>query len=102
MNVNPQDYIITVAAGTGSIETKSYPGGAVHGLMMMAAFKAPTAAAEYDIQIYDALDYLLYAENDLVGTTSISLEKLCNSSLRIVISGATVDGSYNTRLYLRN
>jgi len=102
MNVSPKDYTITVVSTTGQVETKDLPGGSVHGLLMFLGFKAPTAQAIYDVQVYDAADYLLYAENDLVGNTSISLEKLCNSSLRVVISGATVDGSYSLRLYTRN
>jgi hypothetical protein len=108
MNACARDYSITVASGTGEVNTKVADGatahGVIHGLMTMVGVKAPAAtpSAEYDLQVYDAAGYLLYAENDLIGDTTISLEKLCNSALRIVLSGASVDGSYAIRLYVRN
>ena len=106
MNAAIRDYAITVSAGSGEVNTKTADGataaGVIHGLMTLIGVKAPTALAEYDLQIYDSADHLLYAENDLIGNTTISLEKLCNSPLRIALSGASVDGSYTARLYVRN
>ena len=106
MNAAIRDYAITVAAGAGDVNTKTADGptaaGVVHGLMTLIGIKAPSPTAEYDLQIYDSADHLLYAENDLIGSTAISLEKLCNSPLRIALSGASADGSYTARLYVRN
>lgn len=106
MNVSPKDLTITVASGAGEVDTKTALGhaaGVVHGLLMLVGVKAPDASAEYDLAIYDSEGYLLYAENDMTGLTStVSMEKLCNSSLRIVLSNCSYDGSYSARLYVKN
>ena len=105
MNVGPYDYVIPVdfKFGSGEINTKTETGEIIHGMLMLIGIKAPNAAASYDLAIYDSADYLLYAETGLSGDlTSISLEKLCNSPLRIVILNATYDGNYPIRLYVRN
>ena len=107
MNVSPKDFSIVVAGGSGEANTKTALGssaaGVIHGLLMLIGLKAPNPAAEYDLAVYDSEDYLLYAENDLTGSSAtISMEKLCNSPLRIALSNCTYDGSYSVRLYVRN
>lgn len=99
MNVCKRDDTIVVASGAGEVTT-SIP---LHGLITMIGVlpPAPAAAVDYDIQILDEAGYLLYAENDLVGNTTISLEKLCNSRITVKISGASSDGSFSVRLYAR-
>lgn len=99
MNVVIRDLAFTVAGGAGEVTT--LVGGPLHGLMTMVGVKAPNAAAPYDIQIYDAAGYLLYAENDLIGDVTISLEKICNSHITLKLLNASVPGSYSARLYAR-
>lgn len=106
MNVHPVDFSVTVAAGAGEANTKTALGnaaGVVHGLLMLVGVKPPNASAVYDLAIYDSAGFLLYAENDMTGeTATVSMEKLCNSPLRIALSNCSSDGSYAVRLYARN
>ena len=100
MNVYKRDLTVTVASNTGEVYTSAYPGGPVHGLMTMVGVQPPAAESTYDLAIYDEAGFILYGEENLTGDTTISLEKLCNSALRVVLSNAS-DGSYAVRLYVR-
>ena len=97
MNVCKRDETIVVSSGSGEVTT-TIP---LHGLITLIGFKPPAAGVDYDVQVLDEAGYLLYAENDLVGDTTISLEKLCNSRITLKISGASADGSFSARLYAR-
>ena len=97
MGVNQYRFTITVSGGTGTIALadRQY----VFGKKMRMGIKPPNAAAIYDLLIEDNDSFLVYAENDCVGKTSIPMEGLCNSKINITISGASYDGVYNLRLY---
>jgi hypothetical protein len=106
MNVHPTDFTITVASGSGDANTKTVLGnaaGTIHGALMMVGIKPPNALSVFDLAIYDSAGYLLYAENDMTGeSATVSMEKLCNSPLRLVLSNCSYDGSYSVRLYAKN
>lgn len=106
MNVHPVDFSVTVASGSGEANTKTALGGAagtIHGLLMLVGIKPPNSSAVYDLAIYDSAGYLLYAGIGMTGeTATVSMEKLCNSPLRLALSNCSFDGSYAVRLYARN
>jgi len=100
MNVYKRDITVVVTDSVGEALTSEYPGGPVHGLMTMMSVVSPTADSAYDVAMYDDGGHLLHGETDLTGSTSIAMEKLCNSALRVSLSNAS-DGSYKIRLYVR-
>ncbi len=92
-------YAITVSGGTGTTTTVDRE--TVGSVMELMSIKAPNAASVYDVYVYDNDDYLLYVEEDMVGTGVITLKKISPGILKIKIENASVDGAYSVRLYLR-
>lgn len=96
MPVRKNDFHIIVSSGTGQITEFDE---VAPWMMTYIGIKAPSAAATYDLQVFDDIGLLIYAENDITGDASISMERILASTAVFKILNATVDGDYTVRVY---
>ena len=97
MNIGVKDLTATIVGGTGEATTTTVAGGEIYGLLCYVGINAPDGAS-YIISVYDRDGYLLYTEDTISGDGYIEMERPVNSTLRVVVSDATVDGTYAIRL----
>lgn len=93
MNIGLKDLSITTVAGTGEATTVAD----IYGLLVYIGIDAPNGAT-YIVKVYDLAGYLLYTETTVSGDGYINMNTPVNSTVRVVISSASVDGTYGIRL----
>ena len=97
MNIGIHDLTVEVTSGTGEATTTTATDGVIYGMLCYVGINAPTNA-EYIISVYDSAGYLLYTEPAISGDGYVEMERPVNSTIRVAIASATVDGDYAIRL----
>lgn len=89
-----KDLSISVSSGTGqAIFT-------VIGLLKGISIKAPSGAAQYDYEITDADGHGVLGATGVVGRAKASDEEAVKGANTFTISNATVDGTYQIRMWI--